>query len=59
MANFKRGKCKRQVKCTLCTPHKYLGNHKGRFKAKEEISRKAHMLLKRLFLDNYVYEPWD
>lgn len=26
MANFKRKKCKRQVRCTLCTPNKWKGN---------------------------------
>jgi hypothetical protein len=30
MANFKRGKTKRRVRCTLCTPHKWMGNNKGR-----------------------------
>jgi len=33
--NFKRKKCKRNVKCTLCTAHRWLGNRKGRFKDKE------------------------
>ena len=33
MANFKRGKTKRRVRCTLCTPVKWLGNNKGRKKA--------------------------
>ena len=30
MANFKRKKCRRQVKCTLCTPNKWKGNAKGK-----------------------------
>jgi hypothetical protein len=33
--NFKRKKCKRNVKCTLCTSHRWKGNRKGRFKDKE------------------------
>lgn len=33
--NFKRKKSKRNVKCTLCTPHRWMGNGKERFKAKE------------------------
>ena len=30
------GKRKRSVRCTLCTPHRWLGNSVGRFKAKDE-----------------------
>lgn len=30
MAHFKRQKTKRRVRCTLCTPHKWMGNNKGR-----------------------------
>lgn len=30
MANFKRKKSKRQVRCTLCTSYSWLGNHKER-----------------------------
>lgn len=37
---FKRKKTKRRVRCTLCTPHRWMGNAKGRFKAKEEARRK-------------------
>lgn len=32
---------KRSVRCTLCTKHRWLGNAKGRFKAKEEAVRKV------------------
>jgi len=42
MANFKRGKTKRSVRCTLCTPHRWMGNNKGRFKDREEILAKIH-----------------
>jgi len=28
---------RRHVRCTLCTSHRWLGNAKGRFKAKEEL----------------------
>lgn len=30
------GKRRRSVRCTLCTPHRWMGNAKGRFKAKDE-----------------------
>lgn len=30
MAHFKRKRSKRQVRCTLCTPVRWLGNHKER-----------------------------
>jgi hypothetical protein len=30
MANFKRKKSKRSVRCTLCTPLRWLGNNTGR-----------------------------
>lgn len=30
MANFKRQRCKRQVRCTLCTPHRWRGNNSQR-----------------------------
>lgn len=35
---------KRKVRCTMCTQHRWKGNRKGRFKAKEEA-------LKREFKD--------
>lgn len=40
MANHKRKKSKRSVKCTLCTPHRWMGNSKGRRKPKEQAERK-------------------
>ena len=40
MANYKRGKSRRQVRCTLCTPHKWLGNNKPRKKDPERALRK-------------------
>lgn len=33
--NFKRRKSRRSVRCTLCTKHRWLGNHKDRTKAKD------------------------
>lgn len=30
MANFKRKKTKRNVRCTMCTYYRWLGNNKGR-----------------------------
>jgi len=35
MANFKRRKSKKTVRCTLCTPYRWMGNAKQRLKAKE------------------------
>jgi hypothetical protein len=29
--NHKRKKSRRSVRCTLCTPHRWIGNHKERF----------------------------
>lgn len=34
------GKCRRKVRCTLCTPYKWLGNAKERFKGKETAAIK-------------------
>jgi hypothetical protein len=34
VANFKRKRCRRQVRCTLCTADRWKGNGKDRFKAK-------------------------
>jgi len=31
MAHYKRKKSRRVVRCTLCTPHRWLGNAKGSF----------------------------
>lgn len=39
MSNFKRKRCRRQVRCTLCTDVRWKGNGKDRFKAKD--SRRA------------------
>ncbi len=38
--NFKRKKSKKVVRCTLCTPHRWLGNHKERRPGKERGLRK-------------------
>lgn len=35
VANFKKGKTKRRVKCTLCTKYRWLGNNKGRKRVSE------------------------
>ena len=40
VANHKRKKTKRTVKCTMCTTHRWLGNSKGRFKDKEVDKKK-------------------
>lgn len=40
MANFKRKKSKRNVRCTICTTHRYRGNRAGRFSNKEEAKKK-------------------
>lgn len=50
MANFKRKKCKKNVKCTICTTHRWLGNRSGRFKIKDEIEIRDKERLKE-----YVY----
>ena len=31
------GKPKKRVRCTFCSSHRWLGNAKGRFKAKDEL----------------------
>lgn len=38
--NFKRKKCKRVVRCTLCTPNRWKGNGKDRRPGKEKAIRK-------------------
>ena len=48
--NFKRRKTKRNVVCTLCTPHRWRGNHKGRFKGREELDRQRIRRDRRLGL---------
>ena len=40
MANWKRKRCRRVVRCTICTDVRWLGNRKGRFKAQDEASKK-------------------
>ncbi len=32
--------CKRQVRCTICTSYRWMGNAKERFKAKEQATKK-------------------
>jgi hypothetical protein len=36
----RRRASKRSVRCTLCTTHRWFGNSKGRFKAKDEQLKK-------------------
>ena len=38
--NHKRGKTRRNVRCTLCTPWRWRGNHKSRHKERETILRR-------------------
>jgi len=35
----KRKKSKKSVKCTICTPYRWLGNSKDRFKHKDRESK--------------------
>jgi hypothetical protein len=35
MANFKRRRCKRQVRCTICTTHRWRGNGNQRWSGKQ------------------------
>lgn len=41
MANFKRKKSRRSIRCSICTPYRWLGNHKERtkFRDKREMLR--------------------
>lgn len=39
MANFKRNKSKRRVRCTLCTKYRWMGNNKGRTKSKYALRK--------------------
>lgn len=45
MANFRKKKTKRQVRCTMCTPYKWLGNSKERIKPKYRIERKEFSVM--------------
>lgn len=44
MANHKRKKTKRCVRCTLCTTHRWSGNSKDRFKAKCPVKGRDNAL---------------
>lgn len=46
MANFKRKKTKRRVRCTLCTPVKWMGNNKGRKAAEVSANRDGQRMKK-------------
>lgn len=50
MANFKRQKTKRRVRCTLCTKHRWMGNNKGR-KASEMAENRDGQKLRRAIAD--------
>jgi len=52
MANFKRKRCRRQVRCTLCTSDRWKGNGKDRFKVKN--SRKTLNRLQQDQLDGGI-----
>lgn len=39
MANWKRKKSKRSVRCVLCTAHSWRGNHAGRHDFKTEADK--------------------
>ncbi len=40
MANFKRGKSRRSVRCTMCTADRWRGNNRGRFRDQDEQTQK-------------------
>lgn len=42
MANFKRKRSKRVVKCTMCTKWRWLGNHKGRKPIRDRRQRQSN-----------------
>lgn len=48
MSNFKRKKTKRRVRCTLCTPVKWLGNNKGRKPAEVAANRDGQKMKKAI-----------
>jgi hypothetical protein len=53
--HYKRPKTKRRVRCTLCTPHRWQGNNKNRFKTKEEAaSRDDKKEIRRLLNYNRI-----
>lgn len=45
MANFRKKKTKRQVRCTMCTPYKWLGNSKERIKPKYRLNRREFSVM--------------
>lgn len=42
------GKSRRSVRCTLCTPFRWMGNAAGRFKSKDEMEMKDIERLKEI-----------
>lgn len=52
--HFKRRRSKRVVKCTSCTPHRWMGNHKERFDFKTTTQKKVaeeEIILDKLIVD--------
>jgi hypothetical protein len=43
VSHFKRRRSRREIKCALCTPFRWLGNTKDRFKAKEYYSKQESL----------------
>lgn len=40
--NFKRKHSRRSVRCTMCTPHRWRGNHADRFDHQQEKADEAY-----------------
>lgn len=51
MANFKRPKTKRRVRCTMCTTYKWMGNNKGRFASVISENRDKQKLNKNIRME--------
>jgi len=45
MSHKNSGKRRRSVRCKICTPHRWLGKAKGRFKVKDQAERKDRQRL--------------
>ena len=44
LANFRRNHPRRIVRCSLCTPNRWKGNHKGRFTEPEDTERRRDIV---------------
>lgn len=51
MANFKRKKPRRQVKCTLCTPNRVGNSTKNKDDRRDAILRKA---IRRIIKEEFI-----